>query len=106
MRQLALNKTFDGLIAWDSFFHLTYRDQRRMFPIFAAHAGPGAALIFNSGPRHGEAIGQFAGERLYHASLDPIEYRALLDANGFAVVAHVVEDHACGGRTIWLAQRG
>lgn len=103
MRQLALGRRFGGLIAWDSFFHLSHDDQRRMFPIFAAHAAPCAALMFTSGPSHGEAIGSFAGERLYHASLDPAEYRALLDTHGFDVVAHVVEDPECGGRTIWLS---
>ena len=105
MRYLALRRRFQGLIAWDSFFHLTYNDQRRMFPIFAAHALPGAPLWFSSGPRHGEAIGNLHGEPLYHASLDPDEYRLLLSANGFTVVDHVAEDPACGGHTVWLARR-
>ena len=105
MRCLALGRTFDGLIAWDSFFHLRAVDQRTMFPIFTAHAAPGAALMFTSGPAAGEAIGTFHGEALYHASLDPAEYRALLAANGFDVVAHVAEDAECGGHTVWLAQR-
>jgi SAM-dependent methyltransferase len=104
MRSLALGRRFAGLLAWDSFFHLDHDDQRAMFPVFRAHAAPDAALMFTSGPAHGVAIGEFAGERLYHASLDPQEYRALLDAQGFEVIAHVVEDPGCGGRTIWLAR--
>ena len=60
--------------------------------------------MFTSGPAHGEAIGSYKGEPLYHASLDAAEYRALLNANGFEVVAHVVEDPDCGGHTVWLAQ--
>lgn len=104
MRRLALGRRFDGLIAWDSFFHLTPEDQRTMFPIFAAHAAPGAALMFTSGPSHGEAIGSFEGEPLYHGSLAPEEYRVLLAEHGFDVVAHVVEDARCGGHTIWIAR--
>jgi SAM-dependent methyltransferase len=104
MRKLSLGRRFDGLMAWDSFFHLRAEDQRAMLPIFAAHAAPKAALMFTSGPAHGEAIGAFHGEPLYHASLDPAEYRALLDAHGFEVVSHVAEDPTCGGHTIWLAQ--
>ncbi len=77
-------------MAWDSFFHLGFDDQRRMFAVFRAHAAPGAPLLFTSGPRHGEAIGRFRGEPLYHASLAPDEYRALLAANGFAVVAETM----------------
>jgi SAM-dependent methyltransferase len=105
MRELALGRHFAGLLAWDGFFHLRPEDQRAMFPIFAAHAAPKAALMFTSGPSFGEAIGTFEGEPLYHGSLDPAEYRALLKAEGFEVVAHVADDPTCGGHTIWLARR-
>ena len=104
MRKLALQRKFSGILAWDSFFHLCHDEQRNMFPVFRAHASPQAALMFTSGPAHGEAIGSFAGEPLYHASLDAAEYRSLLDRNGFRVVSHTVEDPGCGGHTIWLAQ--
>lgn len=102
MRELALEETFDGVLAWDSFFHLPRDDQRRMFSRFAVHAADGAALMFNTGTSNGEAIGQFAGEALYHASLAPEEYRDLLRQYAFEVVKQRVEDPQCGGRTVWL----
>jgi len=105
MRGLNLGRQFSGILAWDSFFHLTPDDQRRMFPIFRDHAQAGAPLMFTSGPRHGEAIGQLRGEPLYHASLAPDDYRSLLAANGFAVVAERMEDQDCGGHSVWLARR-
>jgi SAM-dependent methyltransferase len=104
MRAMALGRRFDGLLAWDSFFHLDQAAQREMFPRFAAHAARGAALIFTSGPRHGVAIGTYGGEPLFHASLDAEEYRALLAVAGFAVLDHRPEDPAAGGRTVWLAR--
>jgi len=105
MRTLALGRRFAGILAWDSFFHLDHEGQRGMFPVFAAHAAPGAPLMFTSGPAHGEAIGSFNGDPLFHASLAPEEYRALLDACGFEVVAFEPEDPSCGSRTVWLARR-
>lgn len=105
MRRIDLGRAFGGILAWDSFFHLTADDQRAMFPIFRAHTSIGTALMFTSGPAHGEAIGAYEGDALYHASLDAVEYVALLDANGFTVLGHTVEDPACGGHTVWLAQR-
>lgn len=105
MRQLRLGKTFAGVLAWDSFFHLAPSDQRSMFPIFRDHAAPGAPLMFTSGPAFGEAIGTLEGEPLYHASLDPDDYRQHLDQNGFDVVSHVREDPDCGNHTVWLARR-
>lgn len=104
MRRLALGRGFDGLLAWDSFFHLTAEDQRAMFSIFADHAAPGAALMFTSGPAEGEALGSYRGETLYHASLSPAEYEDRLGAGGFEVLAYRPEDPECGGHTIWLAR--
>lgn len=105
MRSLRLSRHFDGVLAWDSFFHLTPDDQRRMFDVFAGHAGSAAVLMFNSGPDHGEAVGEYRGDPLYHASLSPDAYATLLDGIGFAVIAHTVEDwNTGGGRTVWLAR--
>ena len=83
MRVLALGLRFSGVIAWDSFFHLTPDAQRAMFPIFAMHCEPAAALLFTSGPQHGEVVGVLEGDALYHASLSLEEYRLLLRRNGF-----------------------
>jgi SAM-dependent methyltransferase len=104
MRTLHLASRHDGILAWNSFFHLRRDDQRAMFAVFRAHAAPDAALMFTCGPSDREAIGTFQGEPLYHASLSPDEYRALLDRHGFEVVAHEAEDPECGGHTIWLAR--
>ena len=105
MRGLDLGERFDGLLAWDSFFHLSRGDQRAMFEVFARHASAGAPLLFTSGPAEGEAIGEYAGEPLYHASLSEAEYRRLLSEYGFDEVDHEVGDLAAGGHTVWLAVR-
>ena len=104
MRNVVLDKRFQGILAWDSFFHLNHADQRRMFPVFGSYAASGAALLFTSGPSYGEAMGEYQGDPLYHASLDADEYQTLLQQQGFTVVDHVVEDPACGYRTVWLAR--
>jgi len=106
MRNFSLGRRFDGLLAWDSFFHLRPEQQRAMFQVFADHATAQAALMFTSGPGYGSVVGEFHGEQLYHASLDPDDYRALPADHGFAVAAHEIEDPHCGGHTIWLARRG
>jgi SAM-dependent methyltransferase len=104
MRELNIARNFDGILAWDSFFHLCPEDQREMFPIFRRHVADRGGLMFTSGPSFGEAMGTYHGEPLYHGSLDAVEYRALLDENGFDVVSNVVEDPTCGYHTVWLAR--
>jgi hypothetical protein len=104
MRSLALGRRFGGILAWDSFFHLGYQDQRTMFGIFGAHAAPAAILMFNAGFGHGEALGTYRGDPLYHASLDASEYEALLVDSGFELIEHSINDPAKGGRIFWLAR--
>ncbi|OUY05582.1 class I SAM-dependent methyltransferase [Acinetobacter populi] len=105
MRSIELHQTFDGILAWDSFFHLTPADQETMFGRFARHAKVGTVLMFTSGTSHGEAIGDMFGDALYHASLAPDEYEGLLNHYGFEVINRVAEDANCAGHTVWLAQR-
>ena len=105
MRRLALGRTFGAVLAWDSFFHLAYDDQRAMFAVFAAHAAAGGLLLFTSGPDHGEATGVMDGVAFAHFSLAAAEYRSLLLRHGFAVLRHVVTDPDCGEHTVWLARK-
>lgn len=104
MRGLELGETFDLILAWNSMFHLSADDQRGMFGTFAAHAHPRTVLMFTSGPNAGEATGTVDGATVYHASLDPEEYRGLLAESGFNEIAFVPEDPQCQGHSVWLAQ--
>jgi len=103
MRKLELPGRFDGVLAWDSFFHLDMDAQREMFSRFACYARRGAPLMFTSGTEEGESVGCYRGEPLYHASLHSVEYGRLLTTAGFVVRAHTVRDVQCGEHTVWLA---
>lgn len=105
MRHVSLSEQFDGIIAWDSFFHLPQNDQSAMFKQFEKYAKPGAPLMFTTGHEHGEAIGSFNGHDLYHASLSSDEYRSLLIEHGFGLIQYKLQDETCGGRSIWLAKK-
>jgi cyclopropane fatty-acyl-phospholipid synthase-like methyltransferase len=104
MRALDVGRRFDGLIAWHSLSHLTPAAQRPMFRRFADHLKPGGLLMFTSGHAQGDSIGTWQGEPLYHGSLDPQEYRDLLEESGFAIVEHKLCDGDCDDATVWLAQ--
>ena len=105
MRTLALGRRFGGVLAWDSFFHLKHDDQLAMFPIFGAHAERGAILMYNAGLAHGEGIGCYRGDPLYHASFSDAEYKSLLGATGFELLEHAIGDPAKGGRIVWIARK-
>ncbi|MFC5372126.1 class I SAM-dependent methyltransferase [Brevundimonas faecalis] len=89
---------FHGVLAWHSLFHLNPEDQRRLLPKLADRVTPGGRLMFTAGPAHGETIGDWRGEPLYHASLDPQTYCDLLTDAGLIVEAD-------GEDGVWLARR-
>lgn len=104
MRRIRLEKQFDCIIAWHSFFHLTKDDQRDMFKIFNQHIKPGGLLVFTSGTSESEVWSDNGGEMLYHASLGEDEYQSLLNKYHFKVVLHKIEDPDCGDATVWIAK--
>lgn len=82
------------------FFRLSQTDQRAMFAIFAAQAAPKASSMFTSGHCTREVWGQATGAPVYLTSLDPDEYRALLQNLGFKALTFRPEDHNYQGHNI------
>lgn len=106
MRGLDLGRSFDGVLAWYSAFHLTADEQAEMASVYARHLKPGGRLAFVGGPRRGVTLGEWRGRPLHHASLDPAEYRAALEAVGFVEVEEaILNPEADGGARVWTARR-
>jgi trans-aconitate methyltransferase len=101
IRTLDLGQTFAGILAWHSLFHLTPEDQRLALTRLLAHAAPRSVIMFSSGHRLGQAMGEWHGEPLYHASLDAAEYDARLAGAGCGVEQGVRDADG----SVWLARR-
>lgn len=105
MRALDLGEVFDGIIAWNSFFHLTEDEQRSTLLQLAAHLRKGGSLITTVGPYAGETTGTVAGNTVYHSSLSPAEYAQILDDNGLRLTAYLAEDPDCGRHSVLMARK-
>ena len=103
MRNLSLSRSFDGLLGWDSFFHLNPHEQRSTLDLFCQHLNPDGALLLTIGHEAGEVLGFVNGQRVYHSSLDPGEYEQILLAAGFSQVTIVLRDKKCGEHSVLLA---
>lgn len=103
MRKLELNKKFDGIIAWDSFFHLNQSEQREVLPLFLKHLKPQGSMLLTVGPRAGEVLGTVGREQVYHSSLSSDEYKAILSGGGLSTIEIEYEDPKCGLHTVLLA---
>ncbi len=104
MRNLKLNRKFELVIAWHSFFHLPQEVQRAMFKVFVGHLNPNGILLFTSGEDVGEVWSENGGEKLYHASLSIAVYKDILKEKGLTLIDHKVSDPECGEATVWLAR--
>lgn len=104
MRELSLNRKFDAIIAWHSFFHLPAEDQPAMFGIFRDHLNKDGVLLFTSGKEHGEVWSENGGENLFHASLDKERYQSLLEEHNFRVLVYQEDDPECHAN-VWIAQQ-
>ena len=105
MRDLVLGETLDGIVAWDSFFHLDPQAQRQTLGRMAAHLAPGGALLVTVGPKEGEATGEVGGEPVYHASLSPAQYVACLEDHGMRLTGFRGEDPETDKHSALMARK-
>ena len=101
MRTLDLGRTFAGILAWHSLFHLSPEDQGRALARLLDHADPRAVVMFSTGHIRGHAMGEWRGEPLYHGSLDAADYEAELTSRRFRIETGVWADDG----QVWLARR-
>ena len=97
--------TFDGIISWDGFFHLNQEEQRQTLCLFADHLNADGCLLLTIGHEPGEVTGIVEGEKVYHSSLAPDEYREILYRIGFNTIEIKLEDKECGFHSVLLAKR-
>ncbi len=105
MRKLDLGEQFDGIVAWDSFFHLTRDEQRACLPLLGRHLKPGGQLLVTVGHGNAEVTGRVGGETVYHASLSPAEYAGLLEDCGMLMTGFLAQDPECEKHSVLLARK-
>ena len=76
---------FDGIIAFDSFFHFPFEGQRLIYPKVAKWLKPGGVLLFTHGLESSEIISEMFGKTFYYSSLDKDEVKTLLESNGLEI---------------------
>lgn len=105
MRHLDLDETFEGIVAWDSFFHLAPEDQRATLARMAAHLVPGGSILVTVGPDSSEATGSVGGEAVYHASLSPAGYAVCLEECGLRMTGFLAEDPDTDKHSVLMARK-
>lgn len=77
---------FDGIIAFDSFFHFPREKQPLIYERVSAWMKTDSILLFTHGTVDGEITGEMFGEEFYYSSLSLNDVHNLLDKAGFEVL--------------------
>ncbi|SKA05393.1 class I SAM-dependent methyltransferase [Consotaella salsifontis] len=96
---------FDGILAWDSFFHLDHDDQVKMIARFADWLAPGGLLMLTTGPGHSTVISQMFGVDFSYGSFSGAEYRSLFKANDLLVEWDRLDEPGAAIHRVWLLRK-
>jgi SAM-dependent methyltransferase len=85
-------ESFDGVLAYDSLFHLRPAAQRSALETIRAALAPGGIAVLSFGGVEGELNGEMFGRTFYYGSLSRSTYASILQTLGLEVL-DIVETH-------------
>lgn len=91
---------YDGIIAWDSLFHLNVKHQKMVLPrIFRGLRDDGVAL-FTVGGMRGEVTSYMFGAKFYYSALSIEEYLEMIAGENCVVLFNERDDHTGHGHVV------
>ena len=98
---------YDGIIAFDSIWHIPAQQQQNIYRIIASLIEDGGYFLFTHGKSKGSVSGRMFGEEFHYSSLDAGRVRELLDENGFEIVRWEVDfkEETTGDRELLVVAR-
>ena len=83
---------YEGIIAFDSFFHFPKEKQAEIYHIVSGWMNIGTYLLFTHGKKESEIKGYMYGEPFYYSALNTQDVHRLLLNSGF-VIESIIEDY-------------
>jgi 2-polyprenyl-3-methyl-5-hydroxy-6-metoxy-1,4-benzoquinol methylase len=85
------DEKFEGIVAWDSLFHLDYDRHKIVFEKLFGMLKDGGFMVFSHGGGRGEITGTMNGENFSYSSLGPELTLQTLKELGFEIVKYEVD---------------
>jgi SAM-dependent methyltransferase len=104
LRSVELPGGYDGVVAWDSVFHLPKAEHAPVFRAMHRWLAPGAPLLLSVGGRDVEFVAPMFGIDFYYSGHSPEVSAALLRAAGFEIILAEVDDPSSRGHVAILCR--
>lgn len=89
--QFRTDKRFDGVIAFDSIWHIPMEQQSQIYSLIGELIQTGGYFLFTHGKRASSVTGAMFGQPFWYSSLDKEVVFQLLEENGFTVLSAQVD---------------
>ena len=99
------NEKYDGIVAWDSLFHLRPHEHEPVFEKLYMLLRENGHLLFTHGGSKGHILGKMHGEMFYYSSPGPENIRDLLQGFGFTILEWEVDRSEANGYMIALVKK-
>jgi SAM-dependent methyltransferase len=101
-----LENKFDGILAWDSLFHLPIEKQEKVIRKVIELLNPNGVFLFTAGGRYSELVSTMFGHDFYYSSLSSKQYEKIMNTENCQVIINEIDDpRSYGHRVICCRKR-
>ena len=105
IEELALERSYDAVVAWDSLFHIKRERQVAVFERCYALLRTAGGFLLSLGGLAWEGTEEMFGQRFFYSGYAPETSVAMLEAVGFRVAFWEVDDPSSRGHIAVLARK-
>jgi len=97
---IEINRKFDGILAWDSLFHLPLESQEKVIRKIVGLLNVDGILLFTIGGRAGELVSSMFDTEFYYSSLSVDHYEHILIEEECEILFNEVDDSRSKGHRV------
>lgn len=95
-----INGSFDGVLAWDSLFHISLEEQINTLKKVLRSLQPNGVALFTTGGHRGEIVSEMFGQKFYYSSLSKRQYEDILVEENCQVLFNEEDDPSGHGHRV------
>jgi len=97
---LVINRKFDGVLAWDSLFHLPLENQEKTIRKIIKMLNNDGILMFTTGGQAGELVSSMFDTEFYYSSLSMDHYERILVEEECEMLFNEIDDSRSKGHRV------